>query len=232
MKWFSILAATISFLVPVALLIGCGGPETVTFPDENLDTAIRAALGKTAGEEITVDELANLTELDALARGITDLSGLEYCTNLTQFHLGGNQISDVSPLSSLASLTGLGLSENKISDIYPLSSLISLTQLHLDGNQISDISPLSSLTSLTVLNLRGNQISGISPLSSLANLTWLSLGGNQISDISPLVENSGLVTGDEIWLEDNNLDLTEGSEDMQNIRALEDRGVEVNYQPL
>jgi hypothetical protein len=43
------------------------------------------------------------------------------------------------------------------------------------------------------------------------------------------VENSGLGTGDEIWLKDNNLDLSEGSEDMDNIRALEDRGVIVSY---
>ena len=57
----------------------------------------------------------------------------------------------------------------------------------------------------------------------------LDLGENQISDISPLVENSGLSVGDEVWFEGNNLDLQEGSEDMQNIRALEDRGVIVSY---
>ena len=72
-------------------------------------------------------------------------------------------------------------------------------------------------------------ISDLLPLSNLTNLTWLRLNKNQISDISPLVENSGLGTGDEIWLEDNNLDLSEGSEDMGNIRALEGRGVIVHY---
>jgi len=44
------------------------------------------------------------------------------------------------------------------------------------------------------------------------------------------LENSGLGEGDEVWLEENNLDLEEGSEDMENIQALEDRGVEVNYE--
>jgi len=52
---------------------------------------------------------------------------------------------------------------------------------------------------------------------------------NYISDITPLVENSGLGTGDEVYLETNNLDLTEGSDDMQNIKTLQDRGVEVTY---
>ena len=57
----------------------------------------------------------------------------------------------------------------------------------------------------------------------------LDLGENRISDISPLVENSGLSIGGEVWFEGNNLDLQEGSEDMQNIRALEDRGVIASY---
>jgi len=52
---------------------------------------------------------------------------------------------------------------------------------------------------------------------------------NQISDISPLVENSGLGEGDYVLLSNNNLDLSEGSEDMENIRQLEGRGVVVHY---
>ena len=43
------------------------------------------------------------------------------------------------------------------------------------------------------------------------------------------MENSGLGKGDEVSIKDNNLDLSEGSEDMENIRALEDRGVKVTY---
>jgi hypothetical protein len=44
-----------------------------------------------------------------------------------------------------------------------------------------------------------------------------------------LVGNSGLGKGDEVYLDGNNLDLTEGSKDMANIKALEDRGVMVYY---
>ena len=43
------------------------------------------------------------------------------------------------------------------------------------------------------------------------------------------MENSGLDSEDEVVLEDNNLDLSEGSEDMENIKALEDRGVVIHY---
>jgi len=60
----------------------------------------------------------------------------------------------------------------------------------------------------------------------------LFLDRNRISDISPLVDNSGLGTGDKIWLVVNNLDLWEGSEDLENIRALENREVVVSHDPI
>ena len=185
-------------------------PSTiVTFPDGILETVIRDALGKEAGEEITAGELAELTELHAnesddgvrpaspgqrraaeevlrVPRGIADLSGIRYCTNLTTLALDENQISDISSLASLTNLTWLVLTENRIGDV--------------------------------------------SPLASLTNLTTLTLSGNQINDISPLVEYRGLGAGDEIWLDDNPLlDLSEGSEDLENIRQLEARGVDVRY---
>jgi hypothetical protein len=47
-----------------------------------------------------------------------------------------------------------------------------------------------------------------------------------------LVEDSGLGEGDEVWLENNNLDLWEGSEDLVDIRALQARGVTVHHDPI
>ena len=61
--------------------------------------------------------MAKLVELDCRARGIQDLTGLEYATNLTDLYLGFNRISDVSPLASLTNLTGLRLGRNQISDV-------------------------------------------------------------------------------------------------------------------
>jgi hypothetical protein len=87
-------------------------PEIVNFPDGNLETVIRDALGKPAGEEITVAELATLTTLSANLSNISDLSGLEYCINLTGIGLSENQIGDITPLSNLTSLTILRLVEN------------------------------------------------------------------------------------------------------------------------
>ncbi len=183
-------------------------PETVVFADENLEAAIRDALGKPAGEAITPAEMTGLTSLMfSSCWSITDLSGIEYCTNPTVLDLSVNQISDISPLASLTNLPWLNLRNNEISDVSPLASLTNLTWLILYNNQISDISPLASLTNLTTLNL----------------------SMNPISDIFPLVENSGLGEGAYVLLENNNLDLSEGSEALENIRQLEGRGVMVQY---
>jgi len=109
------------------------------------------------------------------------------------------------------------------------SDLETLTTLEATGKYISDLTGLEFCIYLEILEISQNSISNLSPLSKLQNLRRLDLSSNFISDISPLVENSGLSVGDEIYLIDNNLDLTEGSEDMQNIRALQERGIMVNY---
>ncbi len=131
-------------------LFACGGGVApveeedevmgVTFPDENLKAAIRDALSKPPGGEITTTELSRLTALEAVYSGIINISGLQYCTNLAELILYQNQISNLSPLSSLTNLTMLYLLNNEISDISPLSSLTNLTMLYLDGNPLTETS--------------------------------------------------------------------------------------------
>lgn len=147
------LAVILSILLLVSIAFGCvvPTPETVTFPDENLEKAIKDALGKPAGEVIIPEELAGLMELTANKKDITDLSGIEYCTNLVLLSLEGNQVSDISPLSSLSNLKYLSLGSNQISDISSLASLSNLVSLRFRINQVSDISPLASLTKLEFL---------------------------------------------------------------------------------
>ena len=157
---------------------------TVNFPDAGLDAAIRQALGKRTGQQIAVEDLADLTSLSANDKGISDLSGIELCSNLAYLSLSVNQISDITPLTSLTNLTELDLQINRIGDISPLKSITNLTTLYLNDNRISDVSPLTSLTNLAYLYLKDNQISNITPLVSLTNLTTLDLAGNPLSQES------------------------------------------------
>ena len=228
MKRFKILTLIISILVLATMIAGCTRSEGF-FTDKNLEAAIRGTLELFLGEELTNDDLANLSVLSAPNSNITDLSGIENCINLNELDLSDNSINDIYPIYSLDNLVILNLENNEISQIPGPCSLFILTDINLDGNQISDISAFSSLSNLAALSISDNQLTDISPLTSLYNLTRLNLNRNQINDISPLLENSGLGEGDFIYLEDNDLNLTEGSEDMQNIRILEGRGVIVSY---
>lgn len=92
---------------------------TVLFPDPNLETAIREAIGWPTGDIMYCD-LQDLTGLTALGRGIIELEGLQYCTNLSTLQMSANQITDISALAGLVNLSWLGLDDNHITDIYPL----------------------------------------------------------------------------------------------------------------
>ena len=110
-----------------------------------------------------------------------------------------------------------------------INELTNLNVLNAEFRSITDLALLKRCTNLTTLNLSNNLISDISPLSSLTKLTEIRLNNNRIHDISPLVSNNGLGKGTQIWLENNKLDLIEDSKDLANIKALQDRGVEVIY---
>ena len=155
----------------------------IDIPDPNLRDAIETALGVASGARIVSSQMENLTRLEAKNANISDLTGLEYATNLTFLWLENNEISDISPVTGLNKLTRLDFGNNNISDISPVTGLNNLTSLWLWENSISDISPVTGLT----------------------NLTRLGLWNNSIADISPLVANTGLGSGDEIYMRGNPL---------------------------
>lgn len=174
------------FLIVVAGVVAAQA-EVVVFPDAGLNAAVRAAIGKPAGDILDTDLVgAGFYNLDASSRGISDLTGLDRCTDLTTLTLLTNQISDIGPLSGLVNLTHLDLSSNQIANVSALSSLTGLGSLYLGANEISDISPLAALGSLTTLGLWENQVTDIGPLAALSSLTDLMLWDNQAANIGPL----------------------------------------------
>jgi len=113
----------------------------------------------------------------------------------------------------------------------PISAeeLAGLTELKANYANIADLSGIEHCPNLSKLDLAYNQLVDLSPLASLDNLERLNLDRNQVSDIAPLLGNSGLGEGDQVDLKNNNLDLSENSEDMADIRQLEGRGVKVYH---
>ena len=165
----------------------------VTFPDVNLEAAIRVAISKPTGD-IYASELAALYALNANGRSIGILDGLEYCTNLRWLLLRNNQVSDLSALAGLTYLEGLDLTNNQVSGLSALAVLTRMTVLDLSDNQISDVAPLAAMDNLTNLGLPNNLVSNLAPLAGKANLVFLNLNNNRVSDLSPLTGLTGLNT--------------------------------------
>ena len=134
----------------------------------------------------------------------------------------GNPIPPVE----IETLQSLEVRETQIRDLTGLELATNLSDLRLVENGIVDVSALSNLTDLTKLNLGGNSISDISPLEGLTNLTELLLGNNNISDISTLVANTGLGSGDTVYLRGNPLNYQSIH---THIPTLQSRGVTVEF---
>jgi internalin A len=184
------------------LVVGCAGAEGLTFPDPNLEAAIRETIGKPEGD-ICQSDLAGLTYLyDNGGLCIHDLTGLEQCVNLTRLNLGNSHIRDITPISNLKALSDLWICCTEIRDLTPLENITSLKKLTLAHTAIGDLSPLSNLTNLQYLDLLDNHIWDISALSNLTGLTYLRLSKNNISDIAPLSNLTSLTTLD---IEDNRI---------------------------
>lgn len=171
--------------------------------------------------------LINLQVLSLAHNQFTDISDLSGLTALEKLFLGANSIDDISPLADLDNLTSLYIEHTDVTDLSPISGLVNLEALFASSNGISDINALAGMTGLKELNLSYNiHITSIDSLVNLTNLQKLYLRQDSIIDISPLVDNSGLGSGDSIWLEWN--PLSQQSIDVH-IPALEARGVVVLY---
>ena len=181
-----------------------------------------------------VSSLSNLRSLDNLnltKNQISDMSSISTLDNLVIVILDENQIRSIPDLSRLTNLRLFSAEQNLLNDISGLAGLSqynTIIELNLVRNRITDITPIANINSIEVLELTSNLIADISALRNLPNLDRIYLESNNISDISPLVENTDFA-GPEgfnwVRLNDNLLDLREGSDDMLNIRKLQERDV-------
>ncbi len=153
--------------------------EPLPIGDENLERALRAALG-IADRPITLRDAYAVRKLELNRREdsagpITDISALSDFVNLTSLNLEGQQVTDLAPLAGLTGLEWLNLRNNRVRDLTPLAGLTSLISLFLESNPIDGLSPLSGLTSLRTLYMdrQGNDqspLEGLMPALEDTNL--------------------------------------------------------------
>lgn len=156
--------------------------DFVTFPDANLEAAIREILEQPEGDIMRTDCLA-ITNLKPYGKGIASLEGIQAMENLENLQLAPdthesddendwtyNEVSDLTPLVNLTKLKKLNVKHNQIVDITPISGLVELVLLSLNENQVEDISPIQNCTKLVDLRFNKNKVNDISSLSKLVNL--------------------------------------------------------------
>ena len=192
-------------------------PQYKWIPDTNLRTAVREALDLADGDRLRKAAMRDLTELSAIQRQISDLTGLEFATNLIELELNGNSISDLSALSGLENLTHLYLRGNDITDVEPLRDLTQLELLWVANNSVSDVEPLRDLTQLEVLWLTNNSVSDISALAGLVNLRDLRFPNNSVSDVSAL---AGLVNLRHLRFPNNSVSDVAPLSGLENLKVL------------
>src|SRR5690348_5177224 len=90
------------------LPVGGRALSAAPFSDKQLEAAVRDVLHEPKAE-LNDDKLKNLYVLEADAKQIRDLSGLEKCKNLALLKLAHNEIADLKPLKDLANLQSLDL---------------------------------------------------------------------------------------------------------------------------
>ena len=137
-------------MLTLVLLMLVRAAFAVEIPDPNLRTSIliELNLGGITGTQITADDMATLTHLNAENAAITDLTGLETATNLQHLNLIGNAVTDISPLTGLTNLKVLRLEGNAISDLSPLVANVGLgngDKVVVDDNPLSETSINSHL---------------------------------------------------------------------------------------
>jgi internalin A len=174
-----------SLLLVLAATTRSAEPEQRLFPDKNLEAAVRKFVFEKRDNDkpLTEADLANLSTIQAVGMGITNLGGLEKCQSLASLDLSKNKVVDLKPLKNLSRIQYLNLADNQIEDLSPLRGLAGLQYVELSRNRVKDLQPLASLTNLASLYLSSNQISGVAPVTRLPRLVSLYLDHNKISNI-------------------------------------------------
>lgn len=201
----------------------------IEFPDKGLEKSVRMAIDKEKGD-IYYSDVKSLRELNVMAVGVWDLTGIENFKGLEKLCLWGNNIesSQLKHLKGLSNLKSLDLAlnrltfipanafenmskleelvldENQITEIdkEAFNGLINLKDLLIEENRISNIDAVRGLESLENLLIRYNNISDISPVENLTNISNFWANNNKISDISPLANLTEL---NWVHLEENNI---------------------------
>ncbi|HTL57712.1 MAG TPA: leucine-rich repeat domain-containing protein [Candidatus Limnocylindrales bacterium] len=188
--------------VVVWLAWGASGQTVIVFQDQNLESAVRWALGKTNGALTSLDMLG-LTNLSSWGV-VTNFSGLEQAGNLESLTLYNGKPASLLPLTGLTRLSSLSLENSDAVGLADLPRLTTLTNLDLFLSALTNVDAVGSLTNLRYLDLSFTGLLDPSPLAGLPRLKYLDLSGNSWGNCAAL----GVLTNLSGWLFLDNASIT------------------------
>jgi putative cell wall-binding protein len=191
--------------------------------------------------DLSYNEIEDISPLGTIAFNDSEWAGL---------FLAGNKITTLSALSSLSidnvNEFTLDVSNNLLTSLDGIENLTETTALFAGENKLTSLSGLSNLENLVYLDVYGNELTSLDGLTVQEDIYYdFNFSYNKLSDISAL---KNLRKGN-IDLSFNNIsdisalkNMTEGtvvlygnplkSAAMDVIRTLEDRGINVLYDPI
>ena len=179
------------------------GARVVKIQDANARRAIETALGKSAGDPVTADDLANVTSLEHRNdKALTRLTLPEGLIHLCSLRLDGNALTELTLPNEMTNLRSLDLSWNSMRNFSLPKGMINLRQLWLAGNSLREFTLPEGMTNLRSLWLSGNALREFTLPEGMTNLRSLWLSGNSLREFT-LPE--GMINLRSLWLDGNSL---------------------------
>ena len=211
-------------------------------PISNMATLVELILDHNAIVDLSaLSGLVNLEKLDVSYNSLTTLAPLAACVKLNWLDAGNNSIATLDTVDKFTGLKHLALDTNQISDISILASCTTLAELSVAGNEISDISMLSALTALETLNFSDNKVQNLPTWPDGSMLRSITGSNNQIKSINSLANLKELSY---VYMDYNKLKSIDAiancyhlvivnvyGNDIDDVSALTDRDIIVNYDP-
>jgi internalin A len=200
--------------------------------------------------------LTALRKLYLAENAITDPTGIESLVNLEELTLRGNDVTTLGPLRNLRQLRYLSLgmrihddehllgpvmrdpppgsahrviSPVRQLDTTPLYGLTKLETLLISSIELTELSFLAEFTNLRDLGLVnvGLKADDLGVIAGLP-LRYLAINDNQIDSLTLLANAPDFRPRHTFDVHNNCLDLTPGSQDMQDVQVLVDRGLPIH----
>ena len=148
--------------------------------------------GDLSGEE-QIGLLTDLTYLEIMTCGLTDISFVEDLKKVTHLSICHNNVSDITPIEDLP-LTYLNLADNPIgnADLRSVGYVTSLETLYLYSLNISDLTGIQSLKRLYILNVNNDSRldeNDLSIVNCFPGLRKLQINGTGVRDLDFLFDD-------------------------------------------